>query len=648
MAGSILTLTLGRIHPKLRDCLAVMAVGTGSLFSFSMIPDVLSGTVIDWRTSFLIAGAFHLESGALVDPLGVLMACVINSVGLLVAIFSTEYMRRDPSLSRYWFLIQIFIGGLVLVVVADDLLSLFIGWEIVGISCSFLVAFWHQDPYKAHSGLKTFMVLRIGDALLLASILMIYAYSGTFNIVELQQETGWMLELSKSGFLLITALMLFGGALAKSALFPLHEWLPDALPASPASFNALTEVLAGAFLVARFLPIFHSGLINGYGELTFFFSAVAWIGVFTAFLAASMAMVQRNVIRVLVYSIISQYAYVMVGLGSAGLMMNPASGYLAANMHLMVDAISSALLFLAAASLLYATDTQDMYDMGRLKDKMPITFKCMFVGALALMGIPPLSGFWSEEAIGGTVLELIREANEHGQYSLVISGVGIYVLLLITTGITAFFTVRMMGLIFAEREGVHEEKVVEEVPALMWIPMVIASAVTVGIGVLAPLVIIGFRRFFSFTLYGLQINGGIMDVIREALLSPGTAATGVALFAAILPAYHLYVSGRIDPVKLTEENWLLKRAHKILLNRCYIDAFYYKVAHGVISLSQWAYPSVELGCFERFNHKVSDNATKLSEKMRRTQTGILSFNMLGVLFGTVLLAILLLFFGGFF
>ncbi|MFB0502294.1 MAG: NADH-quinone oxidoreductase subunit L [Candidatus Bathyarchaeia archaeon] len=649
IAGSILTSISGRIYPKLRGCLAIVAVGTGSLFSFSMIPDVLAGDIIDWRIPSFSAGAFHLEFGALVDPLGVLMACVINSVGLLVAIFSTEYMRRDPSLSRYWFLIQIFIGGLVLVVVAGDLLSLFIGWEIVGISCSFLVAFWHQDPYKAHYGLKTFMVLRVGDALLLASILMIYACSGTFNIIELQQETGWMLELSKSGFLLITALMLFGGTLAKSALFPLHEWLPDALPASPASFNALTEVLAGAFLVARFLPIFHGGLINGYGELTFFFSAVAWIGVFTAFLAASMAMVQRNVIRVLVYSIISQYAYVMVGLGSAGLMMNPASGYLAANMHLMVDAVSSALLFLAAASLLYATGTQDMFDMGQLKDKMPITFKCMSVGALALMGIPPLSGFWSEEAICGTVLELISEANEHGQYSLVISGVGIYVLLLITTGITAFFTVRMMGLIFAKREGVLEEKVVEEVPALMQIPMVIASAVTVGIGVLAPFVISGFRRFFSSTLYGLQINrGGIIDVIREALLSPGTAATGVALFAAILPAYHLYVSGRIDPVKLTEENWLLNKAHKFLLNRCYIDAFYYKVAHGAITLSQWAYPSVELGCFERFNHKVSENAAKFSEKIRRTQTGILSFNMLGVLFGTVLLAILLLSFGGLF
>lgn len=316
-------------------------------------------------------------------------------------------------------------------------------------------------------------------------------------------------------------------------------------------------------------------------------------------------------------------------------------------MHLMVDAISSALLFLSAASLLYATGSQDMFDMGQVRDRMPITFRCMFVGALALIGVPPLSGFWSEEAIGGTVLELIREANEHGEHSLFISGLGIYALFLITIGITAFFTVRMMGLIFAKPEGEFGGKVVAEVPASMWIPTAIASAITVGIGISAPFIIFGFRGFFSSVLYELRTNGGIVDVIREALLSPGTAATGVALLVGILPAYHLYVSGRMDPAKLTEENWLLGKAHKFLWNRCYIDAFYYKVAHGVISLSQWAYPLVELGCFEGFNHRVATNMATLTGRIRETQTGLLSHNMLAVLCGIVLLAILLLFHGGF-
>ncbi|MDH5451400.1 MAG: proton-conducting transporter membrane subunit, partial [Candidatus Bathyarchaeota archaeon] len=317
-----------KVQSRFRHYLAAASVGIGALFSFSMIPDILAGNILDWRISW-----FHLELGVLVDPLSVLMACVVNGIGLLVAVFSIEYMRRDPSLSRYWFLIQLFIGGLVLIVVADNLLLLFIGWEIVGVSCSALVAFWHQDPEKAHYGLKTFLVLRVGDILLLTSILIIYANSNTFSLYDLRQDARWIVDLSTSGLLLITVMMLFGGAIAKSALFPLHVWLPDALPASPASFNALTEVLAGAFLVARFLPMLQPLTVE-YVELAVLFSTVAWIGAFTALLAALMAMVERNVIRVLVYSIISQYAFVMIGLGVGGLMENPTMGYIAANMHL--------------------------------------------------------------------------------------------------------------------------------------------------------------------------------------------------------------------------------------------------------------------------------------------------------------------------
>ena len=681
IAGSFLSLILGKIHSRFRDYLAVASVGIGALFAFSMIPDILAGNILPWRISW-----FHLELGILVDPLSVLMACVVNGIGLLVAVFSVEYMRRDPSLSRYWFLIQLFIGGLVLVVVADNLLLLFIGWEVVGVSCSALVAFWHQDPKKAHYGLKTFLVLRVGDILLLMAILIIYAYSNTFNLWDLQQNASWILELSKSGLLLITAIMLFGGAIAKSALFPLHVWLPDALPASPASFNALTEVLAGAFLVARFLPMFHASMSRCV-ELAFFFSTVAWVGAFTALFAALMAMVERNVIRVLVYSIISQYAFVMVGLGVGGLMENPTLGYIASNMHLMVDAVSSALLFLCAASLLYATGSQSMFEMPRqIRSKMPTTFKCMAVGALALMGIPPLSGFWSEEAISGTALKLVQEASAHGHFSLAISALGLYALLMITTVITAFFTVRMMGLVFGEArdEETHETKTVNEVPATMWIPMSIAALVTVIIGVFAPFIILGFREFFSPLLPGgVTTHEGFVDIIVEALFSPATAVTGVALFVGILPAYRLYVSRESDPVKLTEARRFLKKAYGFLWNRCYIDALYYKLAHSAVmisqvgykylemkgieklefsgfsefyhdmarwavSLSQWFHAHVELKGFDAFNYSFAKRIAGLSQKLRKTHTGVLSYNMLSVFLGIVLLSFLLLFLGGFF
>jgi len=644
-----------------------------------MIPDILAGNILDWRVSW-----FHLELGVLVDPLSVLMACVVNGIGLLVAIFSIEYMRRDPSLSRYWFLIQLFIGGLVLIVVADNLLLLFIGWEIVGVSCSALVAFWHQDPEKAHYGLKTFLVLRVGDILLLTSILIIYAYSNTFSLYDLQQDAIWIVDLSTSGLLLITVMMLFGGAIAKSALFPLHVWLPDALPASPASFNALTEVLAGAFLVARFLPMLQPLTVE-YVELAVLFSTVAWIGAFTALLAALMAMVERNVIRVLVYSIISQYAFVMIGLGVAGLMENPTMGYTAANMHLMVDAVSSALLFLCAASLLYATGSQNMFEMPKqIRNKMPTTFKCMTVGALALMGIPPLSGFWSEEAISGTILKLMHEANTNGQYSLATSALGLYALLMMTTMVTAFFAIRMMGLIFGKtrnKEGL-ETKTVNEVPATMWIPMSIAALVTVIIGVFAPFIILGFCGFFSPLLLGGVTHGGVVDIIAEALFSPATVMTGVALLVGILPAYRFYVSRESDPVLIIEAKGFLKKAYGFLLNRCYIDALYYKFAYGAIrisqacyrylemegieklefsgfsevyhdmarwaeSLSQWIHAHIELRGFDAFNYSFAKRMAGLSQKLRKTHTGILSYNMLAVFLGTILLSFLLLFFGRF-
>ncbi len=670
---------------RFRDYLAVASVGIGTLFSFSMIPDIFAGNILPWRISW-----FHLELGILVDPLSVLMACVVNGIGLLVAVFSVEYMRRDPSLSRYWFLIQLFIGGLVLVVVADNLLLLFIGWEIVGVSCSALVAFWHQDPEKAHYGLKTFLILRVGDILLLISILIIYAHSNTFSLYDLlydlQQNGSWIVDLSNSGLLLITMMMLFGGAIAKSALFPLHVWLPDALPSSPASFNALTEVLAGAFLVARFLPMLQP-LRTECVELAFFFSTVAWIGAFTALLAALMAMVERNVIRVLVYSIISQYAFVMVGLGVGGLMENPVLGYIAANMHLMVDAVSSALLFLCAASLLYATGSQNMFEMPRqVRNKMPTTFKCMTVGALALIGIPPLSGFWSEEAISGTTLKLVHEASAHGDFSLAISAFGLYALLMITTMITAFFTIRMMARVFGEvrDEDILEKKTVNEVPTTMWIPMSIAALITVIIGVSAPFIILGFREFFSPVLPGrMTTHGGPVDIIAEALFSPATAVTGVVLLVGILPAYRLYVSRESDPVKLTETRGFLKKAYGFLWNRCYIDALYYKLANGAVKISQacyrylelegieklefsgfsevyhdmaqwaesfshWVHVHIELKGFDAFNYSFAKRMANLSQKLRKTHTGILSYNMLAVSLGIALLSFLLLFLGGFF
>jgi len=683
--GAVFTLIFARINPKLRNYAPVAFAAASVVFSFSMIPDVFMGNVVDWVSGKTLGpipydwqtpwvGSLGINLGVLVDPLSVLMTSVVCSIGLLVLIFSLEYMHGDPSLTRYWFFTQLFIGGLSMVVMAGNLLQLYIGWEIVGVCCYALVSFWYRDPQNARYGLKTFLVLRVGDVFLLASILIMHFYSGTFNFGDIS-----LVKLSESGLLLITALMFFAGAISKSAQFPLHVWLPDALPSSPASFNAITEVLAGVFLVARALPMFHDALVvEGCGELILFFLAVAWIGAFTALFGASMAMVQRNIVKVLSYSIISQYAYMMVGLGVGGLMTDRTAGYLAGNLHLMVDAIVSGLLFLSAAAILHRVQSQDMFDMGGLRTSMPITFKCMAVGALATIGIPPLSGFWSEESIYSAILKLAQEAGNQGRLTLMFSAYGLYVLLIITAAITTFYILRMMGMVFGRKKSKHVEKLedegapIKEVSPIMWVPMGVAALATVVIGVLAPFVITGFHEFFSSLIGQGTVHERFIDILREVFLSLGFGMTCAALAIGGYPAYRMYITHQADPDKLTEEHPFLRKIHHFLWNRCYFDSLYYAVASFFRKSSELVYTYLErsidalnyavAGFFKRLssvvykypelkgvdalNYFLAHRVISFTRWFRKTHTGVLSYNMLTAFVGAIILIVLLLLFGG--
>ena len=646
--GAVITPLFTLAPCKLRKYAPVAFVASSVVFSLSLIPDTLMGNMVNYQIPW--TSSLNANLGVLVDPLSVLMSNIINCIGLLVTIFSLEYMQGEPGLTRYWFFTQLFIGGLSLVVMADNLLLLFIGWEIVGICCCAMVTFWYKDSQKAHYGLKTFLILRVGDVLLLASILIIYAYSHTFNFAGLQNNIGWIRDLSISGLLLVTTLMFFGGALAKSAQFPLHVWLPDAMPGTPASFNAITEVLAGVYLVARTLPIFHSAL-GACGEIALFFLAVAWIGAFTALLGASMAVVQRNLIRVLAYSIISQYALMIVGLGVGGLMANPAVGYLAGNLHLMADAIISGLLFLSAAAILHTVHSEDMFDMGGLKARMPITFKCMAIGALATIGIPPLSGFWSEESIYSATLDLAQEASNQGSFNLMLSAYGLYILLMITATVTTFYILRMMGLVFGQKSK-HIEKLehggrpIKEVSPIMWVPMAIVALTTIIMGVLAPFIITGFHEFFSPLLNQGITPYSIVDVIKKMFLSPTFGMTCAALAIGGYPAYQMYITQRVNPDNVTNKHLYLKKIHTFFQNRCYIDTLYYKIVDKTKALSKIMHKHLELGGIDAFNYLIAQNTVKFCQAFRKTHTGVLSWSMIGVMLGIPLLLILLFVFGG--
>ena len=466
--------------------MAVVSIGLSALFSFWMTPYVLAGEIVDLRIPWS-----YFELGVLVDPLSVLMANVITSIGLLVTVFSTAYMKEEPSLARFWVLIQLFISGYLVIVLAGNLLFMFVGWEIVGLCCTGLAAFWHRDPEKAHMGLKTFLVLRIADVLLLASILLIYTHSGTLHVGDLANNSTWLANLSKSGLLFITPLMFFGGAIGKSAQFPLQEWLPDALAASPSSFNALTECLAGPFLIARVLPIFRAAI--GYGEMVDFFLVVAFVGALTAVVSALIATAQINVFKVLSYCISSVIGYMMAAFGLAGLMADMSWGYLAGTFLLAIDAFVSALLFLTATYVAYAVGSDRLPQMGGFKSR--IAHISIEVGALALGGIPPLSGFWCTNWIQTVAWDFAAEAGVRGQFTLMMSGYLIFALLIVGAGITAFYSLRMMRFILVREDHRWARKGVRSPPSLMLGSLTATLVVTAFLDFLAILLIWPFNRF---------------------------------------------------------------------------------------------------------------------------------------------------------
>lgn len=666
--GTAVTPLVGAIRRKFSSYLAVLSIGMSALFSFSMIPDVYFGTAqldltIPWISNSII------QVGVCIDSLSVLMASVITCIGFLVTIFSVAYMQKEPSLARFWFLIQLFIGGYVVIVMADNLLFMFIGWEIVGICCTGLAAFWYKDPKKAHIGLKTFLVLHIADVLLLASILIIYAYSHTLNIVELLQNTNWMGELSRAGLLFITALMFFGGAVGKAAQFPLQEWLPDALAVSPSCFNALTECLAGPFLMARVLPIFHEASLMGYSGMVNFFLVMTFVGALTAIISALIAMVQVNIFKVLSYGISSVIGYMMAAFGLAGLMTDMSWGYLAGTFLLTVDAFLSALLFLTAAYISYAVGSDNLHHMGGFKSR--IAHRSMEVGALALGGIPPLSGFWCTNWIQTVAWDFAGEAGINGQFMLMISGYVIFALLIIGAGITAFYSLRMMGLIFRKESYGSKEKVIRRPPSLMRISLAATLVITAFLDFLALLLIPSFNKFL-LPLLGTLTFSNIVDVLMYIVPSISTVLTCVAVAVGGYPAYQLYVARRVNPVKLIEEHRFLGKVYGFLWKRCYIDAFYHKVAYGTIAFSNIVHKRLERS-IDRLNYGVADLFRRLSSLMykypelrgidalnyflahfvtsftrrfRKTHTGVLSYNMLTTFVGAIILIILLLLFGG--
>ncbi len=699
-AGALVTIALrklGRMGDYAAAAFALLSAG----FALIMLLPVLEGQPITisnvgpLTVSVPWISGLNITMGVLTDSYTAILANVVAWVSFLIVFYSLEYMKDDGGHNRYFFFISLFIGSMQLIVLSDNLLSLFIGWEMVGLCSYALIGHYWKDETKdwvgtpgekvlgedqayspSQAGMKAFVMTRIGDVAMLAGILILFFYSGTFNYYQLAADKGsWFQNLYSNGLLVPVALLIFGGAVGKSAQFPLHEWLPDAM-AGPAPVSALihaaTMVKAGVVLVARIAPIFYFIAIGtaGFGIATVqpFFLTVAWIGAFTAVLAASQALVGFELKKILAYSTVSQIGYMMLAVGVAGLSVNFSDGLSAALYQLMSHAIFKACLFLAAGALIHAADSKYISDMGGMRNKMKLTFAAVLIAVASLSGIPPFSGFWSKDAVLGA-------AWGAGQYGLFIVGA-------LTAGMTAFYSFRMLGMVFygdsskrlAEVEGQGHH--VHEPSPIMWVPYTILAGLTVIIGVTA---------FAGLGIPALNIDASlqaaaqnyIVALFPTASLAPPSGAVnwapaGLTLAIVVLgfvAAYGIYIIRRVPPTRFVGQTGFMHGLYNFLEKRWYINAIYYKVfVNAPLAASRWlsdvfdfrglfrinsagslfgVYAStignwVDVNIVDGAANGFSELGQDLSRAFRRIQTGIVEEYAQVFAFGILVLVVLFL------
>src|SRR6478752_1557260 len=445
----------GKASKRSTGWVAVAFALASAVSAVTLLPAALGNHEIHNQIPWI--SSIGLKAGVLADPLAVIMSNVVAWISFLIFVYSTGYMKGDKDLTRFFFWMAFFLGSMQLIVLSDNFLQLFFGWEGVGLASYALVGFWYKDKKKdhvgvegrhvlglmdyyspTHSGMKAFIMTKVGDIMMLAGMFLIFAFAGTFGFRELTANTSWATAMAAQHLLIPAAVLLFGGAIGKSAQFPLNEWLLEAMTgptAVSALIHAATMVKAGVFLVARLAPLFFA--LAAFG-VTQFFEVVAWVGAITAFLLATQALVNPEIKKVLAYSTGSQIGYMMMALGIAGLSTNFVDGYTAGFFQMISHALFKASLFMAAGAILHTVGSRVMYDMGGLRKNMKKTYIFMLLASLSLAAAPLITiGFWSKDAVFASLLE--------SNYSL---SPYLFTIAVIVAVMTAFYTFRMIGLTF--------------------------------------------------------------------------------------------------------------------------------------------------------------------------------------------------------
>jgi len=545
------------------------------------------------RVPWLSIAGLHVDMGVYIDPISAMMLVIVTLVALMVQIYSIGYMRGDAGFGRFFAYLSLFASAMLGLVIAVNFVQLFVFWELVGLCSYLLIGYYFHKISAREAAKKAFITTRIGDFGLLVGILFLQILFGTLDFAQIASNVPLYVAQHGTSLLTIVALLLFLGPVGKSGQFPLHVWLPDAMEGpTPVSalIHAATMVVAGVYLIARAFFLF-SALPNA-------MEVIAWVGAFTAFFAASIAFTQRDIKRILAYSTVSQLGYMMLALGV---------GSVTASMfHLMTHAFFKALMFLAAGAVLHGLpDKNDIFEMGGLRHKMPVTFAAMTIGVLAISGIPPFAGFFSKDEI-----------------LLVVSQVSmpLYTIAVVTSFMTAFYMARLLIVVFcgAEKPDNHPH----EAPMSMRIPLV----------VLGTLAIIGGYIPYA-THFGDWVRFG--PVSHEGLNWSIAATSTVLSILAISLAWFIYGSGKVSSDKLSRR---FSTVYKLSFHKYYIDEFYLWINHtfvdGLAKMLYW----LELYFVEGAVNGIGGLPVQLGNLVRKAQTGKLQQYGL-IMFGAILIVV---------
>ncbi len=623
LLGFVTLLVAGR---KLGDpgagVVAAGAVGASFLVAVKLYFDMLAlpekervftQTLFTWIPS----GTFEVSIGFLADPLSVLMCLFVTGIGALIHVYSIGYMKGDPKFSKFFVYLNLFVASMLLLVLGDNLVLTFLGWEGVGACSYLLISFWHTDPANASAGKKAFVTNRIGDFGFMLGTFLVFATIGSVNYLDIRPAAPGI----AAGTATAIALLFFLGAVGKSAQLPLYVWLPDAM-AGPTPVSALihaaTMVTAGIYLITRLNPIMaQAGWAN---------DVIAWTGALTALVAATAAVAQTDIKKVLAYSTVSQLGYMFLAVGT--------QTYVAGVFHMVTHAFFKALLFLGAGAVIHSmAHEQDMRRYGNLRKYLPVTFGTFFVGWLAIAGVPPMSGFWSkDEILAGTF-------NSGGQ------GKVLWVIGLVVAALTAFYMTRQLIMTFfgeeqwrtadphaADHGDDHDhhhltpDHTPHESPWTMRAPLVVLA----GLAAVAGFINLPFSKQFhrlEAWLYPVIVYENPLPKSGPVLFGLASGAFTMAV-VGISCAYLVYQRKKVEASAIEKP---------VLAHAWYIDETYAKVIGGP---GEAAFQGVA-----DFDGKVVDGAVNgvgagvlgLGGRLRSLQSGLTRSYALGIGLGAVLL-----------